>query len=137
MDNWSRPSLIQIPSFSDDLGKLGVIESSYPFPFEIKRVYFLHDIPSGAIIGSHAHKALYQLIVPISGSFEVNLDDGNSVQSFNLSSATTGLTVPPGYWRTLTGFTPGASALVIASEQYTPSDYIREYEDFLNWARNK
>lgn len=129
--------IVNIPTFKDELGKLGVIESHDTFPFDIKRVYFLHDVPDGAVRGSHAHKELRQLIIAISGSFEVTLDDGQNEQNFMLSDAQSGLTVPPGYWRTLTKFTPGSSALVLASEHFTPSDYIRDYEEFVQWARTR
>lgn len=135
MDPWSKPSLISIPSVSSDLGSLGVIEGDGVFPFPIKRVYFLFDVPADVTRGSHAHKKLRQLIVPVAGSFTVRLDDGNTQQDFLLDDASRGLTVPPGYWRTLFGFSQGSAALVLASEEYDESDYIRDYSDFLEWTR--
>lgn len=118
----------------DTAGSLGVIEKFSPFPFPIKRVYFLYDVPSSAMRGSHAHKSLNQLIVPISGSFEVALDNGRSVETFQLTNPTQGLAVPPGYWRTLQKFSSGSAALVLASEEYDPLDYIRDYDEFVAWS---
>jgi len=134
MDVWEKPALIGVPAFRDDLGALGVVERDSPFPFPIKRVYFLYDVPSIAVRGSHAHKKLSQLIVAVSGSFRVNLDDGRDTRQYELKSPDTGLTVPPGYWRTLTDFSAGSAALVFASEEYDPDDYIRNYDEFLRWA---
>lgn len=137
MSNWGEPKIISIPTFSDSLGSLGVIEGTETFPFDLKRVYFLHNVPASAVRGSHAHKNLNQLVIAVSGSISVTLDDGSRSRNFILDSANQGLTIPPGYWRTLTDFSPGACALVLASEVFTPSDYIRDYDEFLDWARNK
>lgn len=134
IDNiWSKAHLIDVPSNQNALGSLGVIEGENPFPKQIKRVYFLYDIPSRAVRGSHAHKELHQFIIAMSGSFDINLDDGKAVETFTLSTPDQGLYIPPGYWRTLTNFSSGAAAVVLASEEYDESDYIREYEEFLNW----
>ena len=135
MTVWDEPALIDVPAFRDELGTLGVIEKNSPFPFPIKRVYFLYDVPPNAVRGSHAHKDLHQLIVAISGSFQVNLDDGTRTREFLLNSPDKGLTVPPGYWRTLTNFSSGSAALVFASEEYNPDDYIRDYDEFVKWAQ--
>jgi dTDP-4-dehydrorhamnose 3,5-epimerase-like enzyme len=135
MNSWAEPTVIDVPAFRDELGALGVVEKDNPFPFAIKRVYFLYDVPSGAVRGSHAHRNLRQLIIAASGSFEVTLDDGRNEQSFRLSSPDKGLTVPPGYWRTLTDFSSGSTALVLASEEYDPDDYIRDYDEFTRWAQ--
>jgi dTDP-4-dehydrorhamnose 3,5-epimerase-like enzyme len=134
MTEWAVPTIIPVPANRDHLGALGVVEKSSPFPFPIKRVYFLYDVPSNAVRGSHAHKLLHQLIIAVSGSFEVELDDGRSKSKFLLSSPNVGLTVPPGYWRTLKDFSAGSTALVFASEEYDPSDYIRDYDEFTAWA---
>lgn len=135
MTVWDEPTLIDVPAFRDELGALGVIEKNSPFPFPIKRVYFLYDVPSNAVRGSHAHKDLHQLIVAVSGSFHVNLDDGTRTREFLLSSPDKALTVPPGYWRTLSNFSSGSAALVFASEEYNPDDYIRDYDEFVKWAQ--
>ena len=107
-----------------------------PFPFPIERVYFIHHVADGAVRGSHAHKDLRQLIVAVAGSFTVRLDNGRSAEDFHLDSPAVGLTVPPGYWRTLTDFSQGSAALVFASAVYDPSDYIRDYDEFVAWATN-
>ena len=135
MDPWLIPSLIDVPSYRDNLGVLGVVEKDSPFPFPIKRVYFLHEVPPPAVRGSHAHKDLNQLIVAVAGSFTVTLDDGTIAKEFHLDSAQKGLTVPPGYWRTLKDFSSGSVALVFASREYDPSDYIRDYDEFREWAQ--
>lgn len=124
-----------MPTIRDDLGALGVVERDFPFPFPIRRTYFIYDVPTGAVRGSHAHKALNQLILPLSGSFKVTLDDGHTSEEFTLDSPAFGLVVPPGYWRTLSRFSSGAVALVFASEEYDESDYIRDYDEFRDWAR--
>jgi len=134
--NWTQPGLVDVPTITDELGSLGVVEGSAPFPFPIERVYFIHSVAPGAVRGSHAHKALRQLIVAVSGSFTVTLDDGRETSAWPLDTPTVGLVVPPGYWRTLSEFTPGASALVFASARYDPADYIRDYEEFVAWARH-
>ena len=135
MPAWRSPTIIDVPEVRDHLGALGVVQRDSPFPFPIKRVYFLYDVPSNAVRGSHAHKALSQLIIAVSGSFEVELDDGWTKTKFLLSSPNIGLTVPPGYWRTLKDFSAGSTALVFASEEYDPNDYIRDYDKFVRWAR--
>ena len=137
MSSWGQPTLISIPTFSNPLGSLGVVEGDGEFPFQIKRVYFLHNVPEGAVRGSHAHKNLSQLIIALSGRISVTLDDGFMAKVFELESAEQALTVPPGYWRTLTNFSQGATALVLASEEFTPSDYIRDYDEFVEWAKNR
>ncbi|MFT4285230.1 MAG: FdtA/QdtA family cupin domain-containing protein [Protaetiibacter sp.] len=134
MENWTSPAVIPVPAMRDELGALGVVEKDSPFPFPIKRVYFLYDVPADAVRGSHAHKALHQLIIPVAGSFRVELDDGRERRDFLLSNPAQGLTVPPGYWRTLREFSAGSAALVLASEEYDPSDYIRDYDEFVAWA---
>lgn len=136
MLNWSQPRFVEVPTITDELGSLGVVEGDAPFPFPIRRVYFIHSVAPGAVRGSHAHKELRQLIVAVSGSFTVTLDDGLSESLWFLDSPQKGLVVPPGYWRTLSGFTAGAAALVFASEEYDPADYIRDYDEFLAWTRN-
>ena len=135
MTTWGSPAIIDVPALRDDLGALGVVEKDSPFPFPIKRVYFLYDVPADAVRGSHAHKQLNQLIVAVAGTLRVQLDDGTTRTDFALTSPSQGLVVPPGYWRTLSHFTPGSVALVFASEEYDPSDYIRDYDEFVAWAQ--
>ena len=109
---------------SDRKGNLSVIEANNTVPFDIKRVYYLYDVPGGAERGGHAHKDLYQLIVAASGSFSVTLDDGKVKRTVVLNRPYQGLVVVPGIWRELTEFSSGAVCLVLASEKYDESDYI-------------
>ena len=116
---------------SDRKGSLTVIENGKTLPFNVKRVYYLYDIPGGESRGSHAHKELSQLIIAASGSFTVTLDDGKCKRSFFLNRPYQGLYVKPGMWRDLVDFSSGAVAMVLASEVYKDEDYIRNYNDFL------
>lgn len=116
---------------SDRKGNLTVVENNLTVPFEIKRTYYLYDVPGGESRGGHAHKGLYQLIVAASGSFTVTLDDGRVKRTFLLNRPYQGLMVVPGIWRTLDDFSSGAVCMVLASEGYTEDDYIRNYENFI------
>ena len=120
---------------SDRKGNLSVIEANNTIPFDIKRVYYLYDVPGGAERGGHAHKDLYQLIVAASGSFSVTLDDGKVKRTVVLNRPYQGLVVVPGIWRELTEFSSGAVCLVLASEKYDESDYIRDYQEFLEYKK--
>lgn len=113
------------------LGKLTVVGCASEFPFAVKRVYYLYDVPGGESRGGHAHKSLYQLLVAVSGSFTVVLDDGQNKRSVFLNRSHKGLLIVPGIWRTLEDFSSGAVCLVLASEEYDENDYIRNYQDFL------
>ncbi len=121
---------IEIPEIIDSRGNLGVIEKD-TIPFEIKRVYYLFDVPSSAYRGGHAHKEQQEFLVPLSGSFEVVLDNGNSKQRVLLNKPNKGLLITRGIWRELENFSSGAVCLVLASDVYKEDDYIREYEDFI------
>lgn len=118
---------------SDRKGNLSVVENGKTLPFDVKRVYYLYDVPGGENRGSHAHRKLEQLIVAASGSFRVTLDDGNVKRSFVLNRPYQGLYVKPGMWRDLEDFSSGAVCLVLASEIYNPEDYIRDYDEFLRF----
>lgn len=116
---------------SDRKGNLTVVENGVTLPFDVKRVYYLYDIPGGESRGSHAHKELEQLIVAASGSFKVTLDDGKVKRTFFLNRPYQGLYVKPGMWRDLEDFSSGAVCMVLASEVYQAEDYIRDYDEFL------
>ena len=116
---------------SDRKGNLTVVQNSETVPFDVKRIYYLYDIPGGESRGSHAHKELSQLIIAASGSFRVTLDDGNVKRSFILNRPYQGLYIKPGIWRDLDDFSSGAICMVLASEIYKKEDYIRDYDEFL------
>ena len=118
---------------SDRKGNLTVVENGVTLPFDVKRVYYLYDIPGGESRGSHAHKELEQLIVAASGSFKVTLDDGKVKRTFFLNRPYQGLLVKSGLWRELEDFSSGAVCMVLASEVYRAEDYIRDYDDFLKF----
>ncbi len=112
-------------------GNITIVEGKTHLPFDVKRVYYLYDIPAGEDRGGHAHKELYQLIVAASGSFDVLLDDGINKKVVTLNRPDYGLLVVPGIWRELMEFSSGAVCLVLASKVYEENDYIREYKGFL------
>lgn len=118
---------------SERMGNLTVVQNGETVPFDVKRVYYLYDVPGGESRGAHAHRELSQLIIAASGSFRVTLDDGNVKRSFILNRPYQGLYVKPGIWRDLDDFSSGAVCMVLASEIYQPEDYIRDYKDFLNF----
>ena len=122
---------------SDRKGNLSVVENAITVPIDVKRVYYLYDVPGGESRGGHAHKDLYQLIVAASGSFSVTLDDGKIKRTFLLNRPNYGLLVVPGIWMTLDDFSSGAVCMVLASEKYDEQDYIRDYSDFLNYKQEK
>ena len=128
--------IVDLRKISDPRGNLTPIESGADVPFDIKRVYYLYDVPGGESRGAHAHKALYQLIIAANGSFSVTLDDGRQKRSFNLKRSYYGLLVVPGIWRDLNDFSSGAVLLCLASEHYDEHDYIRDYDDFLKYKNN-
>lgn len=120
----------------DRRGNLSVVENGQTLPFDVKRVYYLYDVPGGENRGAHAHKELSQLIIAASGSFTVTLDDGKCKRSFFLNRPYQGLYVKPGMWRDLEDFSSGAVCMVLASDVYLASDYIRDYQEFLEFRRS-
>ena len=123
--------IIQLPKISDPRGNLSVIEGGRHIPFQIRRVYYLYDVPGGSDRGSHAHRNLQQFIVAMSGSFDVVLGDGFKKQRFHLNRSYYGLYVAPMMWRDLDNFSSGGVCMVLASEHFDESDYIRDYDEFL------
>jgi dTDP-4-dehydrorhamnose 3,5-epimerase-like enzyme len=128
-------TIIDIPKIKDPRGNLAVIEGN-TVPFDIKRVYYLFDVPSSSHRGGHAHKELQQLLVALSGSFDVVLNDGLSEQVITLNKPDKGLLIPVLTWRELQNFSSGAVCMVIASHTYDESDYIRDKESFLDEVRS-
>jgi hypothetical protein len=123
--------LVDLPKIAEPRGNLTFIEGGRHVPFDIKRVYYLYDVPGGAERGGHAHKDLHQLIVAMSGSFDIVLDDGRQKKRMHLNRSYYGLYVCPMIWREMDNFSSGAVCLVLASNVYDESDYYRDYEDFL------
>lgn len=126
--------LIDLPRHLDRRGNLTVVESGINIPFDVKRVYYLYDVPAGAGRGGHAHRTLKQFIVALSGSFTLCLDDGVEKERILLSKPYQGILLNPGIWRTLEDFSSGAVVLVLASEYYDEAEYIRNYREFKSFA---
>lgn len=122
--------ILDMPKIADTRGNLTFIEGGRQIPFDIKRVYYLYDVPGGSDRGAHAHKNLHQFFVAMSGSFDVVLHDGKDEQRFHLNRSYFGLYVCPMMWRYLDNFSSGSVCMVIASEFYDPSDYIHEWDTF-------
>ena len=119
--------------FTEGQGAIVFCDEQTGFPFTPKRVYYLYDVPNQAERGGHAHRELRQVMVAISGAFEVVVNDGQAEKVFRLDQPNQGLYFPPGLWRELRGFSGGAICLVLASEEYAESDYIRSEEEFVAW----
>ncbi len=122
--------LLQLPRIRDPRGSLTFVESGKHIPFEIKRVFYIYDVPTAESRGAHAHRKLHQFLVCISGSFDVALDDGKNKRTVHLNRPWLGLHVPPMIWASEVNFDPGSICLVFASDHYDESDYIRDYETF-------
>ena len=127
--------IIDLPKITDPRGNLTFIEGANHVPFEIKRIYYTYDVPGGSDRGAHAHKNLHQLIIAMSGSFDVVLDDGFDQKRFHLNRSYFGLYVCPMMWRYLDNFSSGSVCLVLASSLYDADDYYRDYDAFLKDAR--
>lgn len=124
--------IITLPKISDPRGNLTFIEGGGHIPFDIQRVYYLYDVPGGAERGGHAHKGLSQLIIAMSGSFDVVLDDGREKKRYHLNRSYNGLYVCPMIWRELDNFSSGSVCMVLASNHYDESDYYRNYDEYIS-----
>lgn len=122
---------------SDRKGNLSVVENGKTLPFDVKRIYYLYDVPGGESRGAHAHRSLSQLIIAASGSFNVILDDGKCRRTFFLNRPYQGLYVKPGMWRCIEDFSSGAVCMVLASDLYDTKDYIRDYQEFLEFRKKE
>ena len=123
-------SIVELPTISDPRGNLTFIENGRHIPFDIKRVYYLYDVPDGSERGGHAHKNLHQLIVAISGSFEIHINDGSNKKTFHLNKSYYGLYICPMIWREIDNFSSGAVCIALASDYYDEKDYFRDYDQF-------
>lgn len=127
-----NPRIITLPRIYDPRGSLSFVQNGDEFlPFELKRAYWIYDVPAGEERGAHSHKVSKTLLVAVSGSFCVNLFDGSQWLRFNLSRPFEGLYVPPGYWRVLDNFSSGSVCLALSSTLYSEEDYIRDYDEYM------
>jgi dTDP-4-dehydrorhamnose 3,5-epimerase-like enzyme len=129
--------VITLPKINNRSGNITAVNNELELPFAVKRVYYLYDVPGGETRGGHAHYRLQQLIVAASGSFDVILDDGKVKKTVHLNRPNYGLLIEPGIWRDLVNFSSGAVLLVLASNGYDETDYIRTYKDFLNFVNDE
>ena len=125
-------TIVDLPKINDSRGNLTFVEAGRHIPFDIRRVYYLYDIPGGAERGGHAHKTLHQLIIAISGSFDIHLDDGYSKKTVRMDRSYFGLYICPMTWRSVDNFSSGAVCMVLASDFYDESDYYRDYDQFIS-----
>lgn len=131
----AKCQLVELPKITDPRGNLTFIEENRHISFGIKRVYYLYDVPGGGERGGHAHKELHQLIVAMSGSFDVVLDDGNEKKRFHMNRSYYGLYICPMIWRELDNFSSGSVCMVLASNLYDEEDYYRDYEEYIRVIR--
>jgi hypothetical protein len=127
--------IIELPRINDPRGNLTFIEGQRHVPFEIKRVYYLYDVPGGAMRAGHGHKTLEQLMIAMSGSFDIELDDGHSKRKYHLNRSYFGLYIPSMIWRDINNFSSGSVCMVLASDYFNESDYYRDYDEFVSAAR--
>lgn len=131
----NSPKIIELAKISDPRGNLSVIEELKDIPFKIERTYWIYDVPGGETRGGHAFKQAEELIVALSGSFDIILDDGNTKRLFSLNRSYYGLYVPKGYWREMANFSTNSVALIMSSTKYDATDYIRDYHEFLTFLK--
>lgn len=129
--------ILNLPKIEDPRGNLSIIEQFKQIPFEIKRTYWIYDVPGGCDRGGHAYKENQEFIVALSGAFDVVLDDGKEKKTFSLNRSYMGLYVPKGMWRTMTNFSTNSLSLVLSSTEYDVNDYIMDYDEFLKWSEEE
>ena len=132
----SDVNIITLPKFEDVRGNLSIVEEEKNIPFKIERVYWIYDVPGGEMRGGHAFKNQKELIIALSGSFDVVVDDGKSHKTFSLNRSYYGLYVPSGIWRQMKNFSTNSLALIISSTPFSENDYIRDYQEFLSIAES-
>jgi len=130
-------SVIELPRYKNRAGNISIAENNINLPFEVKRVFYIYDIPGGEDRGAHAHKECHQFLIAASGSFEIEMDDGINKRTVVLNRPYYGLHIPPGIWAAEKGFSSGSVCLVLASHSYAETDYIREYQDFFSHVHNE
>lgn len=130
-------SVIELPKINNRAGNITPVHGNKEIPFEINRIFYLYDIPGGESRGAHAHKDCHQFLIAASGAFEIDLDDGVSKRTVSLNRPNFGLHIPPGIWAAEKGFSSGAICLVLASHTYNEADYIRKYEDFIQYIKQQ
>lgn len=129
-------SIVRLPKIENRAGNITPVHNNKEVPFKVKRIFYLYDIPGGESRGAHAHKKCHQFLIAASGAFEVLLNDGESEKAVQLNRSFSGLHIPPGIWASEINFSSGAICLVLASHEYDPDDYIREYNQFLEYRKN-
>lgn len=133
--NLDKCEILELPRINDPRGNLTFVEANRHIPFDIRRVYYLYDVPGGAERGGHAHKTLHQLIIAMSGSFDIHLDDGHAKKTIHMNRSYNGLYVCPMIWREIDNFSSGAVCMVLASDYYDEQDYYRDYDTFIGDAK--
>ena len=128
--------MISFPKISDQRGNLTFVESAHHVPFNIQRVYYVYDVPGGERRGGHCHRTIHQVIIAVSGSFDVKVFDGETTTTFILNRAHQGLYIPPMTWREVENFASGSVSLVLVSDLYKESDYIRDYNEYIHFIVN-
>ncbi len=135
--SFSKVKTIDFPKILDDRGNLSFLETNNQIPFEIKRVYWIYDVPGGAMRGGHAYRELNEVIIALSGSFDVVLNDGTTANKYSLNRSYYGLLVPNGMWRHIENFSTNSLALIVANRDYDEGDYIRNFDDFKKLKHNE
>ena len=126
-----HPQIIDLPKIKDSRGNLTFIESSIHIPFNIKRIYWIYDVPGGCYRGGHAFLKQHEIIIALSGSFDIIVDDGKQKKTYSLNRSYLGLYIPSMYWREINNFSTNSLALILSSTLFSENDYIRNFEDFL------
>ncbi len=136
MSALDKVRIIELPKICDPRGNLSFAEGGRHLPFSIKRVFYIYDVPGGECRGGHAHKECSIVLIAVAGSFEVRLTDGKREMTVLLNRANRGVLIPPGVWDTMHDFTTGSVALALASHPYEEEDYIRDYDEFIEYAKS-
>lgn len=132
----NKPQIIELPKFLDARGNLSFVQNNAQIPFVIKRTYWVFDVPGGECRGGHAYRDTEEVVIALSGSFDVVIDDGESKHKFTLNRSYYGLYIPKGVWREMENFSTNSLALEFASAEYNPDDYVRDYDEFLKLKKN-